>query len=73
MKTTYFIFGEQAADIIGGGGSLKDAVRAGCETFKFTDGDDPVNLLAAYTGWNDFYTCTEEEFNIVNNLIENER
>jgi hypothetical protein len=73
MTTKYFLFGEQAANILAEGGSLKKAVRAGCDTFKFEVGADPVDLLAAYSGWYDFLEITEEQYNTLNDLIENER
>lgn len=70
----YFLFGGEAADILGGGGTLEAAVRAGCETRLFdTDTDDVSVLLADYTGWNDFWTLTEEEYNKINELIEETR
>ena len=70
MKTTYFLFGGEASAIMDYSGNIHDAVRAGCDTFKFTDGDDPVNLIAAYSGWDDFWVLTEDEYNQINELIK---
>jgi hypothetical protein len=70
MKTHYFLFGGEASAIMGSTGNIHDAVRVGCNTFVFKDGQDPTDLLAAYTGWNDFWVLTEEEYNQINELIE---
>lgn len=70
MKTTYFLFGEEAIGIMDSTGNIKDAVKVGCSTHSFTTGDDPADLLAAYSGWYDFCTITEEQYNKINELIE---
>jgi hypothetical protein len=70
MKTTYLLFGGEASAIMDSTGNIHDAVRVGCQTRKFVEGDDITNLLADYTGWNDFWILTEEEFDAINELIE---
>lgn len=70
MKTTYFLFGGEAAAIMNSTGNIHDAVRAGCDIFAFKTGDDSVTLLEAYSGWNDFYILTENEYNEINELIK---
>ena len=70
MKTTYLLFGGEASAIMDSTGNIHDAVRVGCTTYKFTEGGDVLKLLCAYTGWDDFWELTEEEFNAINKLIE---
>lgn len=70
MKTTYFLFGGEASAIMDSTGNIHDAVRAGCNTYSFTDRDSPEDLLAAYTGWDDFWVLTKEEYDQINELIE---
>lgn len=70
MKTTYFLFGGEAAAIMDSTGNIHDAVRAGCDTFAFKTGDDPVKLITAYAGWDDFWVLTEDEYNQINELIK---
>lgn len=70
MKTTYLLFGGEAASIMIDTANVHAAVRAGCVTYKFTEGDSVTDLLADYTGWNDFCELTEEEYNQINELIE---
>lgn len=72
MKVTYLLFGGEASAIMDGTGDIHAAVKVGCQTYKFTEGDDITILLADYTGWNDFWVLTEEEYNKFNELI-NER
>ena len=70
MKTTYLLFGGEASAIMDSTGNIHDAVRVGCTTYKFTEGGDIVDLLSEYTGWDNFWVLTEEEFNQINQLIE---
>lgn len=70
MKTHYFLFGDEASAIMGSTGNINDAVRVGCSTYKYIEGDYPVDLLAVYSGWHDFYVLTEEQYNQINKLIK---
>ena len=73
MKTTYYLFGEDACRIFKYWSteertSVENVVNAKVrfETYRFgsLDGDDnPTDLLLAFQGWGDFTELTEEEFN----------
>ena len=64
-KSYYFIFGEEAADIIARAGvtyfleNMEDIPHG---IYHFKDGDSPFKLLDSYTGWNDFYAITESDW-----------
>lgn len=64
-KSYYFIFGEEAADIIARAGfnyfldNIDDIPHG---IYHFKEGESPFKLLDSYTGWNDFYIITESEW-----------
>lgn len=64
-KSYYFIFGEEAADIIARAGvtyfleNMEDIPHG---IYHFKDGDSPFKLLDSYTGWDDFYAITESDW-----------
>jgi hypothetical protein len=64
-KSYYFIFGEEASDIIARAGfsyfleNMEDIPHG---IYHFKDGDSPFKLLDSYTGWNDFFIITESEW-----------
>lgn len=64
-KSYYFIFGEEAADIIARVGvtyfleNMEDIPHG---IYHFKDGDSPFKLLDSYTGWDDFYAITESDW-----------
>lgn len=68
MEATYFLFGSQAIEYYEQNFEtllLQITKRKFTEfsVYCFKNGDNPVNLLVAYGGWEAFVTIEEEEFN----------
>lgn len=64
--TTYFLFGQEAADIYLNNEFdelLEDIEDLHFAICKHTANDSALDLLEAYDGWNGYAIITEEEYN----------
>ena len=62
-NTRYFIFGNDAVSAIINGESYTEVKENyNFATYKFTEGDDVFNLLAAFNGWGDFMEITYDNY-----------
>jgi hypothetical protein len=66
----YFLFGRDACILMDEQGieAFKDSM-VNYATFKWVDGkSEPIDLLYAYDGWEEYCVLTEDEYHYIENL-----
>ena len=66
MKTTYFLFGKEASEIVIDEGidALIDSFEDGIdfELYEFNFNSNPASFLASFKNWNEYVVLSKEEF-----------